>query len=55
MHAQPAFHDIGLFVGQQYSIADKGLYLPSELGLTVEEIDYVCETIKAIQDDPKGS
>jgi perosamine synthetase len=53
MHAQPAFHDIGLFIGQECPVADeiasKGLYLPSAMDLTEEEIEYVCDSIKLIQ------
>jgi len=56
MHAQPAFHDIGLFVGQvcpvAEEIAEKGLYLPSGLELTDEHIDYICECLKEIQATP---
>ena len=53
MHAQPAFHDIGLFVGQECPVADeiasRGLYLPSAMDLTDDEIEYVCDSIKLIQ------
>lgn len=53
MHAQPAFHDIGLFVSQECPVADeiasRGLYLPSAMDLTDDEIEYVCDSIKLIQ------
>ncbi len=50
---QPAFTKLGLFKNEKYPIADelsrKGLYLPSGLGLTEDEIKTVCEAIKDIQ------
>lgn len=50
MHKQPAFHKMGLFVGEHYPvterIAKQGLYLPSGLTLKEEEIR---ETVKAIE------
>ena len=56
MHAQPAFHDIGLFVGQECPVADdigrKGLYLPSGIELTDEQLDYISECLKEIQATP---
>jgi perosamine synthetase len=53
MHEQPAFHDIGLFVDQvcpvAEDIAEKGLYLPSGLDLTEEQVDYICECLREVQ------
>jgi perosamine synthetase len=50
MHEQPVFHARGLFVGEQYPVAEKiarqGLYLPSGLTLTSEQIDTVCRSVK---------
>jgi perosamine synthetase len=54
MHRQPAFRDMGLFNNEEaYPVADelsqRGLYLPSSSGLTVEQISYICKTIKEIK------
>ncbi len=50
---QPAFTKLGLFKNEKYPIADelsrKGLYLPSGLGLTKDEIKTVCDAIVDIQ------
>jgi perosamine synthetase len=52
MHQQPVFTNMGLFRGERYPVAEefsqRGLYLPSGSGLTEEQIDYVCTTIKEI-------
>jgi len=52
MHAQPALHQRGLFVGERYPVADRlarqGLYLPSGLALTHEQIDRVCEAVSQV-------
>jgi perosamine synthetase len=52
MHEQPVFQKMGLFKNEKYPHAEKiarnGFYLPSGLGLTTEEIDYVIQTVKAI-------
>jgi len=49
MHEQPVFHKMGLFHNESYPIAEniarKGLYIPSGLALTNQQIDYVSETI----------
>lgn len=51
LHEQPVFHDMGLFVGEHYPVAERiarqGLYLPSGHTLTEEQIRYVCEAVKA--------
>jgi len=53
MHKLPAFLNIGLFENESYPVAEeigkKGLYLPSGSGLTLEQIEYICETIREIK------
>jgi perosamine synthetase len=50
MHEQPVFHDMGLFVGERYPvterIARKGLYIPSGLAITEEQMDLVCAAVR---------
>ena len=45
LHEQPAAHDIGLFNGERYPVAERiarqGLYLPSGLTLTEEQVETV--------------
>ncbi len=52
LHEQPVFHDMGLFVGERYSIAERasryGLYLPSGMTLTKSQVDFVCDTLKTL-------
>lgn len=52
MHRQPALLNLGLFEGEEYpvsvQISEKGLYLPSGLAITQEQIKTVCETIREI-------
>ena len=52
LHEQPVFHDRGLFVGEQYPIAERasryGLYLPSGMTLTKSQVDVVCDTLKTL-------
>lgn len=53
MHEQPVFHDRGLFIGEKYPVTERiarqGLYLPSGLTITEEQIEFVCgATIKAL-------
>jgi perosamine synthetase len=52
LHEQPVFHDRGLFVGERFPIAERasqyGLYLPSGMTLTNNQIDFVCDTIKVL-------
>lgn len=51
MHEQPVFHEHGLFIEEQYQVAERiarqGLYLPSGLALTDEQMDQVCEAVIA--------
>jgi len=60
MHQQPAFHNMGLFKkdavhsilskSETYPVAEeiseKGMYLPSGLNLTKEQIESICDVIK---------
>jgi perosamine synthetase len=50
MHEQPALHDLGLFRGESYPVAERlarqGLYLPSGLALTDEQVDRVCAAVR---------
>jgi perosamine synthetase len=52
MHEQPVFHEMGLFKGEHYPVAERiarqGLYLPSGLTLTEEQIDKVCDAVRKI-------
>ena len=51
MHKQPAFHQQGLFLDEEYPVADRlakqGLYLPSGLALTEAELTEVCDAVEA--------
>lgn len=50
MHEQPVFHQMGLFKDEHYPVAERiarqGLYLPSGLTLTEEEIDTVAKVVR---------
>jgi perosamine synthetase len=50
MHAQPALLRMGLFRGERYPVADRlaqrGLYLPSGLAITDEQINYVACAVR---------
>jgi len=52
MHEQPVFRDMGLFQNEKYPISERiarqGLYLPSGLTLTEQQIDEVCQAIKSL-------
>lgn len=52
MHQQPVFKKQGLFQSETYPVAEKlaerGLYIPSGLGLSDEEIDLVAEAVHDI-------
>jgi perosamine synthetase len=49
MHEQPAFHRLGLFLGERYPTAEywarQGLYLPSSVDTTLQEIELVCAAV----------
>lgn len=52
MHEQPVFHRLGLFSGERYPVAEglarRGLYLPSGLGLTQEQLTAVCDAVREV-------
>ena len=52
MHEQPVLHKRGLFVEESYSVAERlarrGLYLPSGLALTEEQLTRVCEAVHEV-------
>ncbi len=49
IHEQPVFKNMGLFEGENYPVAERlarnGFYVPSGLGLSLEDINYVISTI----------
>ncbi len=50
LHEQPVFHNMGLFLNEHYPIAERiarqGLYLPSGLTMTSEQILQVASAVK---------
>ncbi len=52
MHEQPVYHDMGLFKGEHYPvcerIARRGLYVPSGLALTLEQIEQVSDAVQRV-------
>jgi len=52
LHEQPAFHRKELFVGERHPVAERiarrGLYLPSGLALTEEQIVTVCDAVSEV-------
>jgi len=52
MHEQPVLQRMGLFQGERYPVADRiarqGLYLPSGLALTNDQIDRVIEAVREV-------
>jgi perosamine synthetase len=52
LHEQPVFHRKGLFLHERYPtaerIARRGLYLPSGLALTEEQISQVCAAVHEV-------
>jgi perosamine synthetase len=52
MHEQPVFKQRGLFVDECYPVAERlarqGLYLPSGLALTDEQLSRVCEAVHGV-------
>jgi perosamine synthetase len=50
LHAQPALQRLGVFNGEQYPVADglarNGLYFPSGLALSDEQLDQVCTAVR---------
>jgi perosamine synthetase len=52
MHEQPVFLERGLFRGEHYPVAERmarqGLYLPTGLALTLEQLERVCKAVQTI-------
>ncbi|MDI6704282.1 MAG: DegT/DnrJ/EryC1/StrS family aminotransferase [bacterium] len=57
IHLQPVFKDMGLYEGESYPVAERiarqGLYLPSGLTLTEEQIEKVAIVVKTIMSERK--
>jgi perosamine synthetase len=58
MHQQPVFQKMGLFKNERYPVADRlseeGLYLPSGLTITKEQIERVADELREIQKTVRG-
>jgi perosamine synthetase len=52
MHEQPVFREMELFIDEAYPIAERlarrGLYLPSGMTLSTEQIEIVCEALNEV-------
>ena len=52
MHEQPVFHERGLHLNERYPVTERlarrGLYLPSGLTLTTEQIDAVSDAVHKV-------
>ncbi len=52
MHEQPVFHKRGLFLNENYPVAERiarqGLYLPSGLALTEDQLARVCDAVREV-------
>ena len=52
MHEQPVFLDKGLFAGKRFPVAERisrqGLYLPSGLAMSEEQLDQVCRAVREV-------
>jgi perosamine synthetase len=52
MHEQPVLRERGLFAGECYPVAERlarrGLYVPSGLTLSEDQIDSVCAAVRAV-------
>ena len=52
LHEQPVFHAQGLYAGERYLVSERlarrGLYLPSGLALTEEQINFVCAAVREV-------
>src|SRR5438552_15494472 len=52
MHEQPVFHEQGLFHYEHYAVSERiarqGLYLPSGLSLTEEQLTKVCDAVREV-------
>ena len=55
MHEQPALHRLGLFRDESHPVAERlarqGLYLPSGLALTDEQVETVCTAVREALDE----
>lgn len=49
LHEQPALHDLGLFRGDRHPVSEalarRGLYLPSSVSLTPQQIEFIAEKV----------
>ena len=52
LHEQPVFHQRGLFVEERFPVTERiarqGLYFPSGLALTTEQLDEVCAAVHEV-------
>jgi perosamine synthetase len=52
MHEQPVFHEMGLFNGEHYLVAERiarqGLYLPSGMTITESQIDRSAQAVREV-------
>jgi perosamine synthetase len=52
MHEQPVFQQMGFFANERYPHAEKiarnGFYVPSGLGLSEDDVSYVCKTLTGL-------
>ena len=52
LHEQPVFHQRGLFVQERFPVTERiarqGLYFPSGLALTTEQLDEVCAAVHEV-------
>ncbi len=52
MHEQPVFLEQGLFQCEHYPVAERiarqGLYLPSGLALTPDQLEHTCKSVKSV-------
>lgn len=53
LHLQPAYRKLGLFEGESYPVAEnlakKGLYIPSGMAMTKEQIEAVAECVNSLK------
>ena len=52
MHEQPVFQKVGLFKDEHYPVSERlarrGLYLPSAMTLSAEQLEKVCNVLKKL-------
>jgi len=52
MHEQPVFLERGLFQGERYPVAERiarqGLYLPSGMALSQNQLEHVCDVVRNV-------